>query len=160
LVVAELDMQTGFEDLLADGWTTITDDGFVGLVGPFFFREETGGRLRFCFPTQRKHGNRNGLCQGGALVTFADRALGISTRAATGATRTATLQLDVHFIDSVKLGEIVEVVPEVVRTTKQIVFLTARMTVGQRIVALVNGVWKRLADGPSPQASGGKKELV
>jgi uncharacterized protein (TIGR00369 family) len=140
------DVEPEFASLVADGWTAITDDGFVGMVGPFFFREEEESRLRFQFPTRRKHANRNGLCQGGALVTFADRAFGISARAATGATRTATMQLDVHFIDSVRLGDCVELLPEVVRATRQIIFLTGRLSVGNRTVALANGVWKRLAD--------------
>ncbi|TWG92126.1 uncharacterized protein (TIGR00369 family) [Mesorhizobium sp. J18] len=154
-----LDLQRDFQDFLSDGWSIITDDGFVGLVGPFFFREGENG-LRFCFPTQQKHSNRNGFCQGGALITFADRALGIATRAATGASRTATLQLDVHFIDSVKLGEVVELAPEVVRATKQIVFLTARLTVGTRTVALANGVWKRLADAIPPSGEAAPNKLV
>ncbi len=131
------------------GWTVITDEGFIGLVGPFF-QTGTGADLHFCFPTEAKHHNRRGVLQGGALMTFIDRVLGIAARAATQAERTATVQLDVHFIDAVEIGELVETCPKVVRATRQLIFMTADLTVGSRTVALANGLWKKL--GPAVAA--------
>jgi uncharacterized protein (TIGR00369 family) len=126
------------------GWTIITDEGFVGMVGPFFQRVTPTG-LQFDFPTDPRHHNLRGVLQGGALMTFADRILGISARAAMHATRTATVQLDVHFIDAVQIGEHVEAQPTVLRVTRHIVFMTTALTAGGRLVATANGIWKRLA---------------
>jgi uncharacterized protein (TIGR00369 family) len=131
-----------------DGWTVLTDDGFIGLIGPFL-QKGAGADLHFCFPTDARHRNLRGVLQGGALMTFADRALGITARAAAGATKSATIQLDVHFADAVQLGEMVETRPRVVRVTRKMVFMSTILTVGERVVANANGVWRVL--DPAPQ---------
>ncbi len=127
-----------------DGWRLIADEGFIGLVGPFF-QKGSGADLHFCFPTQTKHHNRRGVLQGGALATFIDKTLGITARAGAPAVLTATVQLDVHFIGAVQIGELVETRPRVVRATRHLVFVSADLTVGSRTVALANGVWKTSA---------------
>ena len=129
------------------GWTTITDDGFVGMVGPFF-QKGAPPDLQFGFVTESRHRNLRGVLQGGALMTFADRVLGLTARAVTQARRTATVQMDVHFIDAVHIGEFVETRPRVVRVTSQLVFMSGDIMVGPRIVATANGIWKKL----SPEA--------
>lgn len=125
----------------AEGWSVITDDGFIGLIGPFLQRG-SGDDLRFAFPTDARHRNLRGILQGGALMTFADRTLGITARAHTQGTKSATVQLDVHFADAVQLGEIVESRPRVIRATRQLVFMSTILTVQERVVASANGVWK------------------
>lgn len=131
------------DQLQRDGWELHSDEGFVGLVGPFVKRTDDQG-LIFGFPTLDKHRNHGGVVQGGALITFADRALGFAARAATKATRTATVQMNVQFVDAVKIGEFVQARPVVTRATKQIVFMDTTLTVGLRIVAKAQGVWKIL----------------
>ena len=130
--------------MVADGWTPITDEGFIGLVGPFYQLDTPTGP-RFAFPTFAKHHNLRGVLQGGALMTFADRIMGITARAITHAQRTATVQLNVQFIDAVQIGETVEAQPTVLRATRSLMFMTTLLTVGDRIVGSGNGVWKRLA---------------
>ncbi len=126
-----------------EGWTPITDEGFIGLVGPFYQREtETG--LEFRFPTDKRHHNLRGVLQGGALMTFADRVIGITARHHTKSTRTATVQLDVSFIDAVHIGEIVWTAPHVSRATRSLVFLRCELKVGERLVGTAQGVWKLL----------------
>jgi uncharacterized protein (TIGR00369 family) len=129
---------------LADGWSTYEDDtGFIGLAGPFFYRAE-GNSLAFRFPTLPKHHNRNGVLQGGALMTFTDRVCGATSRHVTEAPRTTTMQLNMNFIDAVKIGETVEATATVVRATKQIIFMSVTLTVELRIVAMATGVWKKI----------------
>jgi acyl-coenzyme A thioesterase PaaI-like protein len=126
------------------GGTAIADEGFTGLAGPFFLKGR-GADLRFGFPTEAKHHNRRGVLQGGALMTFADKALGMTARTSTQAESTATVQLDVHFIDAVHIGELIETRPRMVRAMRQLIFVSADLTVGARTVALANGLWKKLA---------------
>ncbi len=129
--------------MLADGWNIITDEGFVGLIGPFWQKStETG--LLFCFPTDHRHHNLRGVLQGGALMTFADRVLGMTTRMLTQAARTATMQLDVQFIDAVEIGEVVQARPELLRATRNTAFLRSTLTVGDRVVGNAQGQWKLL----------------
>jgi len=132
-------------------WSVIADDGFVGLAGPFYYKGTADG-LHFRFPTMDKHRNRNGRLQGGALLTFADRALGTAARAAIEASNTVTVQLNIQFVAGVNLGEVVEVTPQVVRATKSLVFMEGAFMVGDRKVAAITGIWKRIP--ATPRATG------
>lgn len=127
----------------AQGWSVITDEGFIGLIGPFF-QIEINGQPHFAFPTDHRHHNLRGVLQGGALMTFADRILGVTARHHTHAPRTATMQLDVHFVDAVQIGEMVEATPVVVRATRSVVFMRCELMVGARVVGTAQGVWKLL----------------
>lgn len=135
------DMQSS---LVADGWTLLTDDGFIGLVGPFFQKGESPN-LKFCFPVEDRHHNLRGVAQGGVMMTFADRIMGIAARAGTKSLRTATVQFNFQFVDAVQIGETIHASPVIVRGTKQLIFMNAVLMVDQRTVGVASGVWKRLA---------------
>ncbi len=130
--------------MLDGDWQIVTDEGFIGLIGPFY-RRDTATGPQFRFPTDTRHHNLRGVLQGGALMTFADRVMGTTARALTQAQRTATVQLNVQFIDAVQIGEVVETAPVMLRATRQLVFMATTLTVGERTVATANGIWKQLA---------------
>ena len=46
-----------------------------------------------------------------------------------------------------KIGEFVVSYPEVVRVTRSVVFMRAKMFVGKRVVVTTNGIWKILDEG-------------
>jgi acyl-coenzyme A thioesterase PaaI-like protein len=130
-------------DPAAIGWEPYTDEGFVGLVGPFWTRQ-SGGTHLYAFMAQPKHHNRRGIVQGGMLMTFADRSMGMTCWYANERQPQATVQLDMHFIDAVQIGEFVEAKCRVVRRTRALVFMSGELMVGERLVATANGVWKTL----------------
>ena len=130
-------------DLAADGWQPDDDEGFVALVGPIW-RRTSGETDRYAFMAEPKHGNRRGVVHGGMLMTFADRAIGRACRYANGHQPQATVQLDVHFVDAVQVGDLVEATCRIVRRTRSVMFASAELTVGTRIVATAKGVWKTL----------------
>src|SRR5512139_1371338 len=130
-------------DPAAAGWKPYSDEGFIGLVGPFWTRQE-GDRHLFAFMAENKHHNRRGVVQGGMLMTFADRSLGMTAWYANGEKPQATVHLDVHFIDAVQIGEFVEAKCRVVRRTRSLIFMSGEFVVGNRTVATANGVWKAL----------------
>lgn len=130
-------------DPAAAGWDRDDDEGFVALVGPVWKRR-SGETDRYAFVADPKHHNRRGVVHGGMLMTFADRALGRACRYANAHKPQATVQLDVHFIDAVKIGEFVEARCRVVRRTRTLMFASAQLAVGARVVATANGVWKTL----------------
>jgi len=78
------------------------------------------------------------------LTTVADQAMAMTARAATGGKPHATIELNMHFIHAVRLGEFVEVHPEVARAARSVVFMQAKLFVGARLVATCNGIWKIL----------------
>ncbi len=128
------------------GWRSYTDEGFIGLVGPLWQRGPED-EPSFAFLAEHKHHNRRGLVQGGMLMTFADRSMGMTAWHANGRKPQATVQLDVHFVDAVEIGEFVEARCQVVRRTRSLIFMSATLVVGERVVATANGVWKTLGAG-------------
>ena len=137
-------------DPAAHGWEPYSDEGFIGLVGPFWTRKDSGKdgtTHRFAFLAAPKHHNRRGVVQGGMLMTFADRAMGMTCWYANERKAQATVHLDVHFVDAVEIGEFVEARCRVVRRTRALIFMSAELVVGERTVATANGVWKALGKG-------------
>lgn len=125
------------------GWKPYGDEGFIGLVGPFWTRQ-SGDTHLYAFMAEPKHHNRRGIVQGGMLMTFADRSMGMTCWYANEQKPQSTIQLDMHFVDAVRIGEFVEAKCKVVRRTRSLVFMSAELVVGARVVATANGVWKIL----------------
>lgn len=130
-------------DPAAAGWEPYRDEGFIGLVGPFWTRV-SGDTHLYAFKAESKHHNRRGVVQGGMLMTFADRSMGMTCWYANERQPQATVQLDMHFIDAVQVGEFVEAKCTVVRRTRSLVFMAGELVIGDRIVATAKGVWKTL----------------
>jgi len=135
------DMAT--EKLKASGWTIIETSGFLSLVGPLWQRV-VNGAYEYAIEAQDKHHNRRGLVQGGLLMTFADRTCGMTARYVSGRPTLATVQMDTHFVDSGKIGELLISKPRVVRTTRSLIFMTTEVTAGERCIAMASGVFKIL----------------
>src|ERR1700739_189062 len=110
-------------------------------VGPIW-RNDQNGKPRFGFIVAPKHLNRSGNLHGGMLMTLADQAMAMAARQATGGKRHATIELNIQFVDGVKLGEFVVAHPEVVRATRSVVFMQAKMFVGERLVVTTSGIWE------------------
>jgi acyl-coenzyme A thioesterase PaaI-like protein len=129
--------------LKSDGWTIVDTTGFVQLIGPLWQREVDDVR-EYALITEDKHHNRRGLVQGGVLMTFADRTCGMTARFVSGKPMLATVQLDVHFVEAGKIGEILISRPHVVRSTRTLIFITTEVTVDKRCIAMASGVFKIL----------------
>lgn len=129
------------EQLKADGWITVEDDGFIDLVGPLWERCQDGV-FEYALVAQTKHRNRRGLVQGGLLMTMADRTSGICARHGSGAAGLATVQMDTHFIDAARIGDVLISKPRVVRATKSLIFTSTEISTEGRCVILAHGVFK------------------
>lgn len=122
-------------------WSDIEDDGFIGLVGPMFIHREETGRFRFL--AEAKHRNRSGLVQGGMLMTFADRAMGMTAREGRQITVT-TVQLNLQFAAPGRMGDMIDIRCSTIRKTRSLIFMEAKLSVGDKIIATASGVWKLL----------------
>ncbi len=134
-----------------DGFTEMEDEGFIALVGPMYAGAMTAETARFRFVAQDKHRNLRGVVQGGMIMTFADRAMGLTARQGDPRIRTATVQLDVHFIDAVHVDDVTEIECRILRRTRSLIFMDGTMRVGGRLVATARGTWKLLR--PLPEGS-------
>jgi acyl-coenzyme A thioesterase PaaI-like protein len=131
------------EKLKSEGWKIVETTGFMHLIGPLWERL-VDDELEFALITEDKHHNRRGLVQGGVLMTFADRTCGITARHVSGKPTLATVQLDTHFVESGKIGEVLISKPHVVRSTRSLIFITTEVTVDKRCIAMASGVFKIL----------------
>jgi acyl-coenzyme A thioesterase PaaI-like protein len=135
------------EKLKTSGWTIVETTGFLSLVGPLWQRG-VDGEHEYAIVAQDKHHNRRGLVQGGLLMTFADRTCGMTARYVSGRPTLATVQMDTHFVDSGKIGEILLSKPRVVRATRSLIFVSTEVTVDKRCIAMASGVFKILKNDP------------
>jgi acyl-coenzyme A thioesterase PaaI-like protein len=133
--------------LKSDGWSIVETSGFLHLVGPLWQRL-VNGEHEYALIAEDKHHNRRGLVQGGLLMTFADRTCGMTARYVSGRPTLATVQMDTHFVDSGKIGEILLSKPRVVRSTRSLIFVTTEVTAEKRCIAMANGVFKILKNDP------------
>src|SRR5262249_3887030 len=117
--------------------------GVLGLCGPIWGRPSDDGPPS-AFLAEPKHRSPRGHVQGGMLTTFADRAMGRTCWYANERQPQTTVQLDIHFVDAVLVGDFVEARCTVVRRTRTLVFMSAELVVGERVMATANGIWKTL----------------
>jgi acyl-coenzyme A thioesterase PaaI-like protein len=142
---ADMTTDMAAEKLKASGWTIVETSGFISLVGPLWQRVMNEAH-EYAVIAQDKHHNRRGLVQGGLLMTFADRSCGMTARFVSGRPTLATVQMDTHFVDSAKIGEVLISKPRVVRATRSLIFMTTEVTAGNRCIATASGVFKVLKD--------------
>lgn len=135
-------------DPAEDGWSCHSEDGFIGLVGPIWERRD-GDIRRFGFLAEQRHANLIGVVQGGMLMTFADRSLGMLAWDAAGGP-VATVTFDMHFVDGGRIGTFIELTGDLVRRTSSLVFLRAALTASGRVVATCQGTWKILRRSRRP----------
>ena len=139
----QMTTRTAAEKLKTCGWKIVETSGFLQLIGPLWQRT-VDGELEFALITEDKHHNRRGLVKGGVLMTFADRTCGITARHVSGRPTLATVQLDTHFVEAGKIGEVLISKPHVVRSTRSLIFITTEVTVDRRCIAMASGVFKIL----------------
>lgn len=134
-------------ELEREGWSIHTTGPFVELTGPFWSKGEGTGR-QFGFLPRTHHANSIGIVHGGMIMTFADSALGQVVLDTIGGARCATIQFQTHFAAAVRIGDFVICRGEVVRRSLTLIFVRGILSVREKPVASVDGIWKVLAHKP------------
>ena len=131
--------------MLAEGWRRVPAVRYSAAIGPTFFKQ-IGGKLTAALLAQEHLANDNlGIVHGGAIMTFADMAMGIGVGHATGGhAMFVTAQLAVQFTAAARIGDVITCQPEVVRKTSSMVFVRGLIEAGGRTVASVDGIFKLL----------------
>jgi uncharacterized protein (TIGR00369 family) len=124
------------------GWDLAEQfDPFEASLGPYFQRMHQGAR-EFAFMLDDRHMNAQGVAHGGALLTFADAALGYAIWDATDRGPCVTVSQQSSFLSSAVAGDLVTGRPEVVRKAREVIFMRADFKVGERIVFTVTAIWR------------------
>jgi len=129
---------------------------FAQRIGPFFLRPDGDGGWRYALQLDRRHLNPNGIAHGGALYSFADQFLGHAIVHRLHR-MCATVKLKVEFLSAARPGHLVEGDCDIVRASRTMAFVRARVRSGGTLLMTADGTFKLLAPidparltGPSP----------
>jgi len=116
---------------------------YTEISGPFFQRELADGAFVRGFRVLQHHTNAAGYVHGGLLMTFVDTVMGQAVgRAIEGPA--LTIRMSTNFLQPARLGQWVEGRGRVVRTTREIIFVTGDVTVGRHTVLAAEGMFQRI----------------
>jgi uncharacterized protein (TIGR00369 family) len=138
-----MDLPASTEQLMQAGWHQHAPRGFTGLIGPLWSRREHGD-ITFGLVAGENHLNPAGLVHGGALTTMLDQVLSTVAWEATERIPCVTIQLDTQFLAAVKSGAFVEARAEVMRKTRDLIFMRGELMVSTTRVATGSAVLKIL----------------
>jgi uncharacterized protein (TIGR00369 family) len=128
-------------DAPANGWVKMDEsDNFTIMIGPLWARSDREGG-RYGFLATDKHLNRNGVVHGGMLLTFADKAMGLTAWEAGGRPSHATIQLETRFIRAVTRDRFVEARCRIIRQARALAFVEATLVTGDTTVVEASGIW-------------------
>lgn len=123
------------------GWSRQPDAIFERIAGQLWIHQN-GAEVGYALASEPRHDNGAGAVHGGVLALLADHALGLRLRAEPGWSRQATIQLEIAYLAAARPGDFIEVKTEVLRSTRNLTFIRATLTVGPQTVASANGIWK------------------
>lgn len=130
--------------LREQGWSPVDVGGFCRHISPMWTRGE-GGTREVGLLIEPGHANvYQKTLYGGALMAFADAALSFGVGDSTGGGSFVTAQLQTHFTAAAKIGEFLRCRPEVIRRTRDLVFVRGLFTVDGNVIAHADGIWKVL----------------
>ncbi len=115
--------------------------GFIDLAGPYYFGGKDGDVLRYGYLAADEHDNTNGVVHGGALMTFADTAMG-SAVYMTAKGPCATISMNSEFIAGAKPGQWIEAAVVISKITRTLAFVRAELLSENRTVLNSSGIWK------------------
>lgn len=135
-------------------WRVLRPSGFNARSGPMYFASAGEGAWYLKVDLDERHMNHGGFCHGGALLTFADTAMGTAAYEAAGRRFCATISLQSQFIAVAKQGQTLIVHATLDRMAGGLAFMQAELHAGGRLCMRASGVWKLLASararGPDP----------
>jgi uncharacterized protein (TIGR00369 family) len=126
------------------GWRLWTSDAFEVLAGPFYSRR-TPERGQVCaFRAEQKHMNGGGFMHGGCLMTFADYALFCIADEELQGSHSVTASMNCEFIDSARVGDLVEATGEVMRAGRSLIFIRGTVTTAGRPLLTFSAIVKKV----------------
>jgi acyl-coenzyme A thioesterase PaaI-like protein len=131
---------------------TPLSDPFEIHLGPVFETGERGAR-RFFLEIDSRHVNGRGVVHGATLMSFADLALGQAAWDVTDHASVVTLNMQSQFLKSAGIGDVVSVLPQLVRRTRSMLFLRGDFEVSGEVIFTASSIWKILGQSKPPDRS-------
>jgi uncharacterized protein (TIGR00369 family) len=128
------------------GFVELPMTNFVEINGPLYGRWRDG-RFTLGLRVERRHCNPLDICHGGMLMTLADMALALGANIQADLKRFApTVRLEGDFLEPARIGDWVEGNAEVLRVTRNLVFVQGRLTAGGRPIMRASAILKLPAE--------------
>lgn len=117
---------------------------FGRLIGPLSRRRHGDGWI-YGMLAHEGLANEAGIVHGGAVMALFDEILGTIINEELGRAH-VTVQHSTVFLDAVRLGEFIEVRHEIIKATRSMTFVEGRLSVGERLAAKADVVFKARRD--------------
>lgn len=132
-------------ELEAAGWCRLPAVRYSAALGPCWtiLRD---GVLTVALQAQEHLGNDNlGIVHGGAIMTFADMALGCAIGHANKfRANFVTAQLSVQLVAAGRVGQLITCNPEILRVTSSLIFARGLIEAEGKVLASADGIFKLL----------------
>ena len=131
--------------LEAAGWRRLPAVRFSAALGPTWSIVRDGV-LTVALQAQEHLGNDNlGIVHGGAMMTFADMALGCAVGLANDfKPNFVTSQLSIQLVSAGRVGQLITCNPEIVRKTRSLVFVRGLFEADGKVLASADGIFSML----------------
>ena len=107
------------------------------------FSKTTAGAVIIGLRLTKPHTNSRGMVHGGLIATLADNAMGLSCgQQVANTSGLFTVSLSMDFVGFAKVGQWLEICPEVIRAGKSLCFATAFVLADGSVCARASGVFK------------------
>ncbi|MGB6105583.1 MAG: PaaI family thioesterase [Pusillimonas sp.] len=122
-------------------WREHTVPGLLQTLGPLLSKKQ-GDQWLYGLHVRQAHLNPANVVHGGTLATLLDHALSTIAWSDSGKTPCMTVQLNVSFLGSAVLGDLLVASGQIVRGTGSLLFVTGNIVVNDAIIATAQGILK------------------
>lgn len=131
------------EALVPEGFERHTRrSGLTDPWEPIYARPSPRG-VNLAIRASAAHANSRGFVHGGLITALADNAMGLSCgQQVANTSGLVTISLSVDFVGFAKVGQWLEIRPEVLKTGKSLCFATALVLADESVCARASGVFK------------------
>jgi uncharacterized protein (TIGR00369 family) len=132
----------------------LVENGFIDLCGPLYGHwSEADRRFVLGLRVEARHCNPAQMCHGGMLLTLADMTMLLGSNLQNALGRyLVTVNLASDFIAPAPKGAWIEGRVDVLRATRNLLFAQGSLSVGDTLVARINGIFKPTGE-PKPDFS-------
>jgi|SRR5580698_7083867 uncharacterized protein (TIGR00369 family) len=120
---------------------------FAALIGPVQRRRD-GDHWIYGLRVAERHTNSTGIMHGGVITAFLDEVVGEIVNDL-GNRKNVTVQFSTTFLSKAQVGDFLECACEIVRTTRSMTFVQARLNVDGAAIATATAIFKAIAR-PAP----------
>ena len=121
-----------------------TNKGFMKYLGGLDLKKISDTEYEFSVEVKEIHLNTGKMAHGGFLSTIADAGMGTAAHRIDDEKRCVTINLDMKFISSAKIKEMLKGKIKILKKTNTLVFMSCEIFKESGIVATSSGIWKIL----------------